>query len=229
MGFFGGHNGDLRFDLFPVLFCKQTLNRLQLSTFLTLSYMLFSYLIDLSVIFSLCHFHVSPFSFTQAHSNTHKTLHNDNISLKTPEDRLLHEICMQPSGDKHGEHQLNPIRWMSDTSQGHCPLYNCHLHLSSPFLSHLYIPLLSSLLFTCHLTSVTGCSDIDNSVFENPLNVCVYGPCLSVLPFPCNSTLILPLRTVVNIFLLQGGCWMYFGFMSDRLSYRLGLVLRPPL
>lgn len=38
-------------------------------------------------------------------------------------------------------------------------------------------------MFTSHLTLVTyitGCSDVDNSVFEDLLNFCIYDPFLSV-------------------------------------------------
>lgn len=63
-------------------------------------------------------------------------------------------------------------------------LQTCPLHLSHLFYL-ICIPL-PRLLCRCHLTSATlvsDSSDIDNSVFEDLLNFCVYSPILRGPPF----------------------------------------------
>lgn len=166
----GSNNGDLKFDHFPVFLCKQTLtlSRLTLSAFLKLSLMIIGS-------FFLCVFFSHTHSFSCSSSLLPKSY---NISLIAPGDKLLHETSVHVSGDKLGEYQSGE----SVTLHEVIALPVCVLYTFPPFLSHLYIPPLSFLVFTSLLTSatsVTGCSDIDNSVFEDLLNCGVYGSCLS--------------------------------------------------
>lgn len=135
--------------------------------------------------YSIIHIHSPSQNFGHIHSNTHKTLRNDNISWKPQ--RTSYYMRLACSSQVINSY---PFRWMSDTWWGLCPLYLSFTPFL-PFLSHLYIPLLSSLPFTSHLilfAPVTGCSDIDNSVFEDLLNFCVYGSWISVLPFLSNRS-----------------------------------------
>lgn len=126
---------------------------------------------------SLCYF-LTPISFDY---NTH----NDKVSLKKPRWTGCYTTLARSSQVINtGEYQavIHSGEWV--TLGEVVALSTCPLHLSPPVLSHLYIPFLASLLFTSHLTPVTGCSDIDNAVFEDLLNFCVYGSCLSIPPLP---------------------------------------------